>query len=207
MSTIFEVDGRYATISPSSKLKTGSTSTQLFLAKSQSRAEETNEKGKWDQYIDQEIMVRSPDWNVVGHSKILALNPINDALDIHPPLPFTLQPGYIVESPRYDDSSAASMSFWKRVHAYINPMVKVVALISPKILEVSAQDIEKFWVGSVLSVHTPDFSSISKEVTVKEIDHGSHRITVSADLSYTVGPNDHIELIGFKDKGMPYRII
>lgn len=205
-STIFEVDGRYATISPSSTVKGISGTGVILLEKSFSRRNEPNEKGKWDQYIGQKIIVRSPDWTVVLNGLIGALSTNSDGLEITG-LSSSPLPGYIIESPKYDDSSGSSMNFWKRVHAYVNPTVKVLDQISPTVIQVHSADIGKFRVGAVLFVHKPDYSSRSPEVTVKELNETTHQISVSAQLGYTVTNDDLIELIGFKDKGLPYRIV
>jgi hypothetical protein len=61
-------------------------------------------------------------------------------------------------------------------------------------------------------VHSPDYSNDSKkedgtESIVTSVDTGTNTVTVSDDMSFVPSVNDQIDLIGFGDKGLPYRLL
>jgi hypothetical protein len=203
-NTVFEVDGRYATITPSSRVASGSTATVIRLDWSFSRWAEGNEKGKWEQYIDQKIMLRSSDWGQVHHSTIKALDDTQDAIIIEP-LGVTPSAGWIVEAPLYDDNSAQEMSFWKQIHAFLNPAVAISSVTSSTVIQVGSGEGAKFLPGAVIVVHSADFSSKSSEVKILSVN--GDQLTLASALSYTPSAGHLIQLIGFKDGGHPYRIV
>ena len=200
---------RFGTISPSSVLDSGSTSTQLVLTDSYGAIFPGNEQGKWIDYIGQPVLVHNDDWSQSGVSTIIGFDTFNPYLmQIAPPLAFTPSAGYMVEINDYPTSADVYLQqIYKAIHAYIDPRVFVVSGLSVTQFEVSPSDISKFFVGSVVLIHEASWTYESPEVTVTAVDTALNIVTVGATLGFTPTLNDEIELIGFADEGGAYRFI
>jgi len=199
--TAFAVDGRYGSISPSSNVGPGSTSTEIVIVDSYGTGPLEKEKDKWADYIGMQVFVHSEDFTVSGHATLTGFSPANDNLMLLSGLAFTPAEGYIIDIAQYDEANA----FQKSLHCYFDPQGIVTANSSDQ-LSFEVSDPTPFFVGSIVLVHSPDYSSTSAERTVTDIT--GDIITVNEALGYQPQIADEIELIGFvDDSGKPYRIL
>ncbi len=206
--TGFSVRGRYGVVGPSSLLQAGSTSSSLFIQESFGRVFPDTEPDKWSPYVGQRILVHNDDWTDSEETTFQGFDPGNPyRLIVNPPLGFTPGAGHIVESPKYGESTNLSQpqnSLWKALHVFLSPQVAVDSGASGTEFDVDSADIDKFFVGTLIQVHSEDFSDDSGEVKVQSID--GNTITTDADLGFTPDNTHLIDFIGFaNDRGDPYR--
>lgn len=207
LSTNFSLDGRYGIISPNSYIGVGSTNTDIIITNSFNTQPTEKEKNKWTPYIGQTIRVRNTTFSIDEETTLVGFDPANDnKMIVSPALSFTPTAGMLIDSPAYPDSTDPEInSLWKLLHCYFDPQVLVVSGASNTVFDVGAGDIGKFTVGSIIRIHNMDFTIDSVERTVSNIN--VNQITVNDSLGFTPAAGQFIELIGFKDGGLPYRIL
>lgn len=204
LDTAFVTDARYGTIAPSSKILSGSTSQRLTLQGFTNDSSES-EKTKWSNYLGEKVRVRNQDFSVDAIATISHFDNVNPRyVYLKEALPFTPDETFILDTPPYDDSSRKKMEVYKSLHAFFCPRASVISGISNTELEVSALDIDKFFVGSYVLIHNNDYS-IQKETTVKEIVN--ENLILSENIGFTPDNTFAIDLVGFQDKGLPYRLL
>lgn len=204
--TSFSVNGRYGTIGPSSKIGAGSSAVVINVIPSYSTLLTLKpETWKWTSFIGETVAVRSPDWEFYQEVRIQSLTDTSIVLDT--PLSEVPVSGFIVDMPRYpDDANPETLAKWKRAHTFTNPQVIITDVGSDRYrLPIDAGDASKFLVGCVLSVHSHDYSVLSDDMVVREID--GDEIVLTTPLPFDVEEGFEIDLIGFKDGGQPYRLI
>ncbi len=214
------ITDRYATISPSSLVIAGSTSSRVLITESFGSYFPGQEYRKWQPYIGLNIWVHSVDFGVSGTSTLIGLDPNNNnALLLSPALSFVPLTNYIVDLvqyPAYPDVNANDQALAKTIHAYLSPNVAIVSGTSTT-FTVGGGDIFKFNVGMPVLIHDPGWtrsSGLTPGLTITKIV--SNTVTVSAVIGSGVdaigGPfapdaSCVVELIGFADLGQPYRLI
>lgn len=201
------INDRYATISPSSLVAVGSSTSVLRIKDSFGRIFSTDERKKWKDYVGLGIIVHDKKWTVVGTSFIGSLNAGDDhALNIDPALSFTPLEDYIVDIASYPaNNDPNDQQLYKIVHAFIDPSVLVTGGVSTSSFTTSMGDISKFLVGQFVLVHSSDYSILSGEQRIVNVT--GMTITVDASLGFTPSAGLEVELIGFLDGGAPYRFI
>jgi hypothetical protein len=199
VDTGFSVGARYATISPSSIV---SSWTSGFLICESGFQSSVPTRTKWSKLVGSILKIVSGDFQTVRTCELAGFDPSNpNRLNIKS-LSGSIDSGWIVSLANY---SLQQRDVAKQIHAFLNPSVGVVAYGSQKI-EVSASDVDKFFVGSVIVVRNNDYSDITQELTV--IDILGNEIEVDQVPSYAVQALDVIELIGFSnDNGSSYRLV
>lgn len=201
--TAFELDGRYGTIAPSS-IVDSATTTRITLSKSYSTGALNEENEKWRSYIGEEITIRSVDHTTYNQTvTLLGFETANPNVMIVDTLPSAPTGGYIVEPPIYDDASTERMARWKRAHTFFNPQVNVASGTNSTTFDVGALDADKFLEEAFIRVHNSDYSVDSGEVQVTSIVGTT--IIVNNDMGFTPSSSEVVDLIGFKDGGVPYR--
>lgn len=204
LSTNFEIDGRYGVVSPSSLIESGNTNS-VIIKDSYSTAFPNKEKDKWEDYIGEKVYIHNQNYTVGEEITLLGFDPQNDyKMLFDGNLSFTPDSSFVVDIPFYPDSTDSKInSKYKLIHCFFDPQLTVLNPISQTVFDVS--DPSKVFVGSILRVHNDDFSVDSQEVKVNDIT-GS---TVTTDKALGINPliGYKIDLIGFKDKGLPYRLI
>ncbi|NQY01549.1 MAG: hypothetical protein HRT70_10600 [Flavobacteriaceae bacterium] len=76
-----------------------------------------------------------------------------------------------------------------------------------------SERIDKFLIDAFVNVHTVNWSSTStldttlQDAQVTNVDTGTNTITVNRSLGFTPDSTYVVDLIGFKDGGLPYRIL
>lgn len=202
LDTNFNTRGRYGAIAPSSRVTGGDEGcleTEPFCS-----SVPVSELVTWQPFLGTKILVRNEDWTFQEEVKLVGIG-ASGALKISPALS-SFPPNLIVDPANYPDSADPNeQKTWKDFYVFFNPRFKITSVVDLKNFEVSATDAARTRVGSIVTVHSPDFTNQSQEVEVSAIS--SNKITVSRDLDYLPSAGDEVDLIGFPDGGLPYRLV
>ena len=117
VDTAFDENARYALIGPASKVKSGISSSQFVIEPSYSELFGSAEYQKWGRFTDCVVTVRSPD-GVTRYAQTVLQRPTSNTLTVSPVLPFTPQPGDIMELAPYAQSTAQI----KLVYGFQSPL-------------------------------------------------------------------------------------
>jgi len=199
-STALSLNYRYGVISPSSLLDTGSTTTELVL-KTSFNSEAGFEYLKWEGLIGSSIRVHDTDFTFDETVIIESLGASNkNLMTVSPALSLAPSVDYIVDSPSYEDASDTQ----RLVYCSLCPQEAITGGSSNT--EFTVEDGTRFFVGSSITVHTKDYSSVSNDAVVTVVN--GNDITVDTDLGFTPDSTYLIDLIGFSDNnGKPYALI
>lgn len=215
LDTAAGLDGRFSVVSPNSYVDTGSSTAQILLKRSFTTGEFELERQKWENFIGEEILVRSEDYT---YQEVVTLIGFSEdtlyGLDV---TPFTVVPSedYIVDLPYYPETAETDdRRIMKAIHAFFTPRVTITANSADNFtFEVDPSDIDKFLVGAFVRVHSDDFiddsveSSLDDDAEVVDVNTTTNIVTVDRDLTFTPQLNNQVDLIGFKDGGLPYRLL
>lgn len=205
------VTDRFATISPSSDVVAGSTTTEIKIEDSYGALYPGNEKRKWQGLEGQLIRVHSQDYSFDEVVGFLGFNPTDDyKMVVDPPLSTPPLPGYIVDIDNYPTSTDASeAAIYKLLFCHLDPTLTVVTGTSDTVFDVSLGDAAVLNVGAPILIHNSSYSIFSPEVTVTDVTGTT--VTVGSSLGFTPAVGQKIELVGFKDfgpnSGGPYRLL
>lgn len=207
VDTSYLTDGRYGIFSPSSVIGSGSTTTEIVITDSFGVVSPEIEKTKWVPYIGMNLLVRSLDWSTQYNTKLIGFDPSdNYKMIVAPALVSTPTAGMIVDIEQYPSgSNPDDNAVYKNVFVFSDPKVDVVSGISNTEFTVGASDVGKFLVGCQIMLHNTDWSVMSEDVRVSEVN--GNNIIVSSDLGFTPTSVYDVELIGFLDKGAAYRYL
>lgn len=207
ISGVADPDKRYAVISPSSKITTGSTTTKLILKDSYGAIFPGNEGNKWTNYVGLPIRVHSSDFTFDEEVTFTGFDPSTaNALLVSPALSVTPSVDWIVDIAKYSTSTDPNVNrLYKLIHAAFSPTVPIVTGIDNFNFTVSAPNATKFFIGSIVRIHNVGYSIYSPEVKVTNIVGTT--ITVSPTLTFTPAAGQFAEFIGFADKQQAYRWI
>lgn len=200
-------DGRYGTISPSSIVGVGSTTSSIKIINSFGTVSPRIERQKWAAYVGLNIKVHDEDYTVSEEVKLVQFDASDDyVMQVEPPLSFVPAEGYIVDIADYPtNTNPEDQAVAKRVFVYTNPAVQVFAGTSTTQFSVAGADASKFLEGAIVLLHNEDWTTVSPEVHIQSVV-GSD-ITVDESLGFTPDNTYTIEYIGFKDGGAPYRYL
>jgi len=215
LSTGFGIDGQFATISMNSFLAAGSTTTSLILKASFINTVDIAERSKWENFIGEEILIRSQDFTF---SEVVTLKEFDPTsflkITVDPALSAPPPEDYLIDLPNYPTSTDASLrSKMKTIHSFWNEQITITAGVSTTVFEISPGDVTSFIVGDFLRVHSADFSDNSTlsitddDVVVTVVDTILNRITVDKSLGFTPAAGYLVDLGSFDDSGLPYRLI
>jgi hypothetical protein len=202
----FGINDRYATISPSSLVDTGSTTTSVRIKDSfGSVYGRGKEHLKWKDAIGLTILIHSYDWSRQGTATLTGIDPSNNyRLILAVGMGFAPQPDDIIDIAFYPEgTNLRTDQFYKVVYAHLDPTISVVSGASPSIFDVSAPDALKFTPGLPILIHNASYSVLSTESIVETVSGTT--ITLKTPLAFTPSAGQLIELVGFKDNGGPYR--
>jgi len=201
------VDDRYATVSPSSKVSTGSTTTSIRIKDSYGALYPGNEKKKWTDYIGLNILVHDATWTQEAVVTLTGFDPGDSyKMLVSPALPWVPAADFIVDLDRYSTSTdEMDQQIAKLVHAFVSPSVSVVSGISQTQFTVGAGDASKFFIGSSVYIHNSNYSLLSVETKVSDVTGVT--ITVEDSLGFIPASGQKAELIGFADHGGSYRYV
>ena len=207
LDTSYSIDGRYGVISPSSWLTGASTATEIVITPSFGKTLLQDELDKWRPFVGEKILVHNEDWSVQEEAVLEAIDETRPGvLILETALGFTPNATHLIDIPNYPDSADPDENaLYKSVFVFFTPQVAVTSGTSGTQFSVGAGDVDKFTVGCVVEVHSADYSVVSEETKVSDITGTT--ITVEADLGFTPSSGQLVDFIGFKDGGLPYRLI
>jgi len=204
VDTNFSTGGRYGIVSPSSILRAGSTNGLLELAPS--FGFEGSERDKWNLFINELVIIHDQAWDTIYETRFRGFQPGNPFQMIIDPVAAPPTANMVVELIPYPtDTNPKINRLSKAVFVYTNPTVNVVSAPAADQVEVSALDVGKFFVGSIVLIRDAAWDDISDELSV--IDISGNIVTLSGAPAFTVTSAYQIDLIGYADKGDPYRYI
>lgn len=205
LSTAFKINGRYGIVSPSSYVGSGSTVDFIIIKDSFSTVSPVKEKEKWSNYTGETLTIHSQDFSYQENFVFLGFDPGNDyKMLITPSLSIVPSENYILEVSEYPNNNVALENVkLKTLHCFFNPKLYVTGGTSGTVFDVS--DATNIFVGSIVRVHSFDYSVDSEETKVLSV--AGNTITVNDDLGFTPIVDYEVDLIGFKDGGLPYRIL
>ena len=204
LDTAFVTDARFGVIAPSSRVRNGSMSNKLMLEGITNDSSDS-EKNKWAQYEGEKIRIFNSDYSIDTMCEIESFDSVNPrCVYLKDDLAFTPDNTFTISAPLYDETSTKKQTIFKRLHCSINPTVQVESSISDTQFIVPALHQDKFTKGKILSIHNSDYTE-SKEINVMEVVGAT--VTVSSSLGFTPNDTHSIDLIGFKDDGLPYRLL
>jgi hypothetical protein len=205
LETGFDLNARFGVFSPASNITANSTATRLELSLSYFTGQVVRERQKWQQFVGERIRVRSEDYSFDEITTILSLAAENDEVLNIEALPSAPLEGYIVEIPKYDESSAEIDKIYKGRYTYASEQKTVGAVTDAQIFELD--DASNFQAGMLIQVRAEDYTNDSG-------DNGVEILTVVANTITLVEPLDFIPLVGyvverltFKDDNFTYRLI
>jgi hypothetical protein len=208
VNTSFAVGDRFATISPGSKLASGSTTTRLNLKRSFATAEFDNEARAWQDYIGQDVIVYRPNWSVSATTKIQAVSLDPSALLVDPPLTFSPAENDIIALDFYPtDTDPATRQEIKLLHAFLCAVSPIVTGISQTEIEVPASQISKFVVGGLIKIFSPDYLLESPEAEIIAVDDVANRVEFDTPTGFPILNTYFAVTSGFKDESKWYRYI
>lgn len=198
-----QLDDRYGTIAPSSKLL--STSTNVLLRMDSTSFGATTQAAKWADYVGQTIRVHSPTYSVSGTTTLTGISAtVPDALEVSPALGFTPGANYIVEIDSYPaTTNPDDDALYKMIYSFLDPTLSVLAGSTSTVIQLSTVDAAKCTAGQKVIVHNADYSIESAETAIQSVSATS--ITLASALSFTPAAGQKVDLIGFIDGGGPYR--
>lgn len=203
----YDVNDRFAVISPSSEVDSGSES-YLILRDSFGAQFPGDEMRKWRNLVGQKIVMHDENYTYYQETTLLRLDAVNNykmyitGFSVAPPY-FT---DMIIDIPRYPHNASKTQgALYKQIFAHFGPYVQIVSGASPTQFDVGAGDAPDFFIGAKIRVHKEDYSTASSEVTVIAVLGTT--ITVSAALGFTPDNTYFVTGIGFLDKQGSYRYI
>lgn len=206
----FKINDRFATISPSSLVTAGSSTTQINFEDSFGALFPGDEKAKWEPLVGMKVFVHSYDYsNTSNEVTLLAFDQTKPyVMNVSPALSYTPAAGDIIEVSTYPNSTDnLDQALLKLLFCYLDPTVAITSGISTTQFQVGAGDIGKFTVGLPLLVRNSSYSVYSDEALVDTIDTGTDRVTTKTSLGVNPSDMQFSEGIGFIDDGGPYRFI
>ncbi len=97
----FDKDSRFCLISPSTKVSSSISSTQVAIKPSFSEVTESDEGLKWEKYVGASLIVRTPDYVTTSKSILKSVSP--NLLEFETALTFTPSTDDIIELSPYSD--------------------------------------------------------------------------------------------------------
>lgn len=198
---------RYATIAPSSRVAPGSTTARIRIADSYGEVFPGREFKKWSDYVGQNVTLHDPSYSLTETVRFLGFATDDDhAMLVDPPLSVAPPEGYIVDLTAYPTTTdAQDQAASKLVHAYVSRTGTVLSGISIVGFNMALADIACISVGSVIVVHSQDWTLNSGEVVVTSIIGTG--VAVGSDMGFTPTAGMKVEFLRFADGGEPYRLV
>lgn len=207
VDTAFSLSARYGIVSPSSKIAAGSTTTNIKLKKSFGNEFKTSTEGsKYTNLIGLKFKIRSQDHTFSETRIVTAINPTDaNAVLLDSPLSSPPSEDYIFEVANYSTSlDPEDQSLMKSMFVFRNNQVNVLAGISTTQLIVSVSDVADLAVGQPVRIHD-DLYTNDFETTISNITGTT--LTFASAAPFVAALNYKLNLLGWPDKGQPYRYI
>ena len=204
LSTSYQLDGKYGVVSPSSKIDTGATTTNIPLKKSYGNT--GNEEDKWQIHIGSNIRVHNNDFSFDETTVLTGFDPTAPNIAIvSPALSSPPSADFILDSPNYDDGNTDALEVMKDMYIFVNPTLDITGVTDSSTFTVSASHAAKLFAGCTIEVHNIDYTSTNERVVSSIV---GNTVNLKTALSFTPTTDFKIQLVGFSsDSGKPYRII
>lgn len=198
---------RYATVSPSSQVVAGSTTSSVMIQDSYGALYPGNEAKKWRSFTGLPVVVHSYDWTRVGSAVFIGFDPTNRyRMLLATPLGFTPQPDDIVDVAPYGSGTDPNyIAAYKALYAFLDPTLTIVTGISGTQFTLSGGDAAQVQVNQAVLVHNSDYTVLSPECIVLSVIGTT--VTLKTPLGFTPSAGQKVELVGFPDGGGPYRFL
>jgi len=183
----FDLKTRFGVFSPSSYIVSGNVNS-IIIKDSFGTRFPNIEKEKWSFYINRQIKIVSPDYSHSEVTTLLGFNPSNDYEMLINPITTPAQEGWIVRLPNYEQITENQSSVYKQIHLFWTPQVTITNVITS--LSIEVDDISKFFVGSIVRMHSDDYS----------FDTGDNHLEVKQIIGNTIILDKGIDnlMIGYK---------
>jgi hypothetical protein len=213
LSSSLDIQSRYGVISGTSKIGPGATTTKLPLKKSFSTGEFETEVRKWEPYLREIIEVHTVDYSFSEKVRLLGIDTVQPETLVIEPLSIAPPEDYLVDMPKYPevDPDPQTQRKWKDQHVFSGLEVGIVSGTDDFSFDIPGANVGDFFEGAVVRVHNADFS-IDSTPTIDTpdaviTDITGTTITVNRSLGFTPNNTFVVILIGFIDRGFPYRYI
>lgn len=204
-----EASDRFATISPSSIVGDGSTTSRIVITDSYGAIFPGNEQGKWTQYLGEKVLFHSEDWDYQETVTLLGFDanfPYVALVD--PPLSVPPSAGIIMDIEGYPQSSDPNEAeIYKQIHVFLDRSMPITAVTNNAVFSVAIADAAFIDAGQYIRVHDDDYTNDSGDVKVLSVDPASGLVTLEASLAFTPTTSMLVELGHFDDDGGAYRFI
>jgi hypothetical protein len=197
----FNLQIRYGVFSPASKI-VSATQSSAIIQDSYGTAFPRKERDKWEFYINRQIKLVSPDFETSEVTTLLGFNPSNDYEMLFETVSVLPTSGWYVRIPNYEEITQFQSGIFKQIHVFWTPQVEVTSVVSTTVIEVA--DVSKFFVGSVVRIHSDDFSFDTGFDAIEVTEISGNEITLAEPVSGVLAGHK-IDLIGFvSDSGAAY---
>lgn len=207
VSTSFAIAARYAVVSLSSKLGTGSTTNRIRLKKAFDTGEYVKESDKWLRYAGQIVAIRSDDFTYYEEVELKGVDPSDSSfLLLEDDLSVAPQQDYIIEPAEYKDDAEENVRF-KLEFGHFSPEILITEVINNKEFRVSLSDAVILPLGSSVVINSKDFTrdSFGQTLSIDSVD--ADLVTLNEEVSFTPQVGDVINNANFLDDGFPYFLI
>lgn len=202
----FEINARYATISMSSNVVAGSTTTRVLIERSYFTGEFPIESNKWLELIGETLRVRSQDYTRDDSSTFLGVDPANiNALVFDPPLSFVPQPGDVVEPDIYQEANILDNQRQKIRFGFWDYQAEISSVVDASTFDVI--DATQLKAGSLIYVHSEDYSRDSFDTLIEIDTIIGNTVTLLLPLPFLPQVGDKIERTNFLENGSPYILL
>lgn len=203
------VNDRYGSISPSSVLGNGSTSTTLILVDSYGAIFPGEENEKWREFIGLPVNVHTSDWVTQATGTIVSAPQSSPHTLQVTSLGITPTSGYIVDIPPYSASTNPAVdALFKLYFDSLDLTDSVVSGVSNTVFTVPSTNGSLYVSGNTIRVHNYGFTLDSGEITIAGVTAGgTYRIQTSTSMGFTPASGTLVDLLGFADGGGAWRFI
>lgn len=215
LDTEFVTTGRFGVIAPSSIIHEAWDRKTLVLGGILTDSVDS-EFNKWKNYVGERVLIRSRDWTFQKITKLKGFDQLNKRVayidEIDEDLTVGLIDGVLyLDIPNYDESDARIDSLYKKTCVYLNKRTFLVGSESQQIVYLEESWLNDLGSDGYLNIHNADYSNdFETQVLKKELfDNGGTnvcKVTLKKPLPYAPAGDEIVDLIGFKDGGLPYRI-
>ena len=205
LDTGFNLNIRFGVFSPSSYITANSTTTKLELELSFFTGSVITERQKWQNFVGERIRVRSEDYSFDEIVTIDSLAPENDEVINVSPALSSVSAGYLIEIPKYDETSSEIDSEYKKRYTYVNLQSEITSVTDAQIFEVT--DGSQFKAGGLIQVRAEDYTDNSGDNGVEIESISVNEITLVNALDFTPSIGYKVEKLTFLDDGFSYYLI
>ena len=209
LSTAYGVDGRWGVISPSSKINTGATTTNLPLKQSYGWGKEEYEK--WNEHIGEKVLVHDNTWTFSAEVTFTGwLGSDENTMVVSPALGSTPSEDWIVDIPNYDTSSSEEQKMYKTLYCFSQPSLVIASVSSSSKFTVTAAHAAYLTAPDcIIEVHDSTYTNVGEAVikSITSTGGATEEVELKQALSFTPVSGYGIQLVNWLDNGKPYRIL